>query len=201
MIDHLEGEFREIGADYAVIRLGGMGIRVALPRSVADRLRGRECGCLLTRLVIRDGEPQLYGFERPEERRAFDALLGVTGVGARIALAILSQLSPEDLSVETERGSVTRLLTVSGVGKKLASRIVLELKGRLPEDVGTAGPFSGSGSDLAADAVRALTALGFPLGESREAVRQILADPAEGPATPLDRVVRLSIRRLGGERA
>lgn len=201
MIEHLDGEFREIGADYAVLQIGGIGIRVALPRSVADRLRGRENGCLLTRLVIRDGEPQLYGFERAEERRAFDALLGVTGVGARIALAILSQLSPEDLSFETERGSVARLLTVSGVGKKLASRIVLELKGRLPEGGEADGAHGGRAGDMTSDAVRALTALGYPLADSKEAIRQILADPAEGKSPELDRLVRLALRRLGRERS
>ncbi len=199
MIESLEGEFLDVGGDHLVVRIGGIGIRVIVPRSVADRLRERDSGRLLTRLVVRDGEPQLYGFERPEERVAFDALLGVTGVGARIAMAILSQLTPEEIALETERGSVTRLIGVTGVGRKLASRILLELKGRLPENLPSEEIGARSGSDPNADAVRALTALGYPLAESREAVREILSEPGESGTPPLDQLLRRALRRLGRE--
>ncbi len=132
MIERLEGDLLEMGSGHLLVGIGGLGIRVSVPRTATDRLQGVARGVLWTRLLVREGDPQLYGFLETEERGCFDALLAVSGVGPRIALAILSAMPPDALAMEAERGSIDRLVTVSGVGKKLAGRIVLELKGKLP---------------------------------------------------------------------
>lgn len=197
MIERLEGEFLEVGASHLLIGLGGLGVRVEVPRSIADRFRGRTGGVLWTRLLVRDGEPHLYGFASQRERDCFDSLLGVSGVGARIALGILSFLDPSSLALGIERGSIDALVTVPGVGRKLANRIVLELKGRLP--VGLEGEEPGAESSSAAkaggDAVQALTALGYPPRDAQDAVRQILRDAA-GEPPPLDELVRQALLLL-----
>lgn len=196
MIERLDGEFIEVGSDHILVGVGGVGIRVTVPRSVAERLEGRSRGVIWTRLLVRDGDPQLYGFLTLDERAGFDALRGVSGVGPRIAMAILSFLDPHALALEIERGSHVRLLTVPGVGRKLADRILLELKGKIA--VGEAPSEDGAGGgvgDLGLDAVRALTALGYPLAESREAVRQALKEGPDAPST-LDAVLREALTGL-----
>jgi holliday junction DNA helicase RuvA len=202
MIERLEGEFLEIGPAHILVNLAGVGIRVSVPRTVAERLDGATRGVLWTRLLVRDGDPQLYGFLDIEGRAGFDALLGVSGVGPRIALAILSSMEPGVLALEAERGSIDQLVMISGVGKKLAGRIVLELKGKLPVSASSAergsddaGPFG----DLAFDAVRALTALGYPVAESREAVQKTLRSHSGG-APPLDELLRQALIGLNRAR-
>lgn len=191
MIERLEGELLETGSGHLLVGLGGLGIRVSVPRTVPERLDGARHGTLWTRLIVREGDPQLYGFLETEERDCFDALIGVSGVGPRIALAILSSMTPNVLAVEAENGSIDRLVMVSGVGKKLAGRIVLELKGKLPRFASTS---DGDGTPEAAgemeiDAVRALAALGYPAAESREAVQRVLRN-RETATPPLDRLLR-----------
>ncbi|MBD3161457.1 MAG: Holliday junction branch migration protein RuvA [Candidatus Eisenbacteria bacterium] len=198
MIERLEGEILETGASHLLIAIGGIGIRVQVPHGIAERARTGERGRLWTRLIVRDGEPHLYGFDGAEQRTCFDALLAVNGVGARIALGILSLLGPAELALEVERASTDRLTAVSGVGRKLASRIVLELKGRLPIGEPAAPPASVEGGSAAeADAIRALTALGYPPVESREAVRKALETVGSDPAgAGLDRLVREALVAL-----
>ncbi len=201
MIERIEGELLETGPGHLLVGLGGLGIRVSVPRTVLERLDGARQGILWTRLLVRDGDPQLYGFLETEERDCFDALIAVSGVGPRIALAILSSMEPSALALEAEHGSIDRLVMVSGVGKKLAGRIVLELKGKLPlmassSDVGGAAGLPG---ELGLDAIRALTALGYPAAESREAVQRVLRNRETAPL-PLDQLLRealLGLNRAG----
>jgi Holliday junction DNA helicase RuvA len=202
VIERLEGEFLEVGAAHLLVSVGGIGIRVEVPRSVADRFRGERSGVLWTRLIVRDGEPHLYGFATQTERACFDSLLGVSGVGARIALGILSFLDPSALALGIERGATDELVTVPGVGRKLANRIVLELKGRLPvalesEEIGAepAGQIQAGG-----DAVQALTALGYPPRDAQDAVRKILRDAA-GEAPALDELVRQALLAMNRVRS
>jgi len=197
VIERLEGDFLEVGVSHLLIGLGGIGVRVQVPRSVADRFRGQPSGVVWTRLLVRDGEPLLCGFATQMEREWFDSLLSVTGVGARIALGILSVLDPNALALGIERGSTDELITVSGVGRKLANRIVLELKGRLPVGLEPdqtevslkARAFPGS------DAVQALTALGYPPRDAQDVVRTILRE-CGGEAPALDELVRQALTTL-----
>lgn len=196
MIERIEGEILEAGGSHLLVGIGGIGIRIHVPRGIAERSRTGSRGLFWTRLLVRDGEPHLYGFGGPEERTCFDSLLAVNGIGARIALGILSVLEPLDLALEVERGAIERLTAVSGVGKKLASRIVLELKGRLPIDaISSPGESSGIGGGVEGDAVRALAALGYPPVESRQAVARARETIGEESAT-LDRLVREALTAL-----
>ena len=123
----------------------------------------------------------------------------VTGVGARIACAILSVLSPQELAYAVESGSTDALVSVPGVGKKLASRILLESKGRLPDDLEPPAP-AGSPKAAGADAVQALTSLGYSPSDSREAVRAVLQKYGTD-APPLDELLRqalVGLTRAGG---
>lgn len=201
MIERLEGELFETGAGHLLVSLGGLGIRVSVPRTVPARLDGARHAVLWTRLIVRDGDPQLFGFLETEERDCFDALIAVSGVGPRIALAILSSMEPSALATEAEHGSIDRLVMVPGVGKKLAGRIVLELKGKLPLTTPPqdGGRLSGPGEDLELDAIRALTALGYPATESREAVQRILRNRDLSPL-PLDRLLREALVGLNRAR-
>lgn len=199
MIERVEGEFLECGPGYVIVNLGGLGIRVQVPRNLADRLEGRTRGILLTRLVVREGDPQLYGFGTTEERAAFDALLSVSGVGPRIALAILSSLDAASLALEAERGGMDQLLLVPGVGKKLAARIVLELRGKLPALAASPSdsPASREGASIQVDAIRALTALGYAPDVAREAIRAVLGNRKADEAEPsVDLVLREALTRL-----
>lgn len=192
MIERLEGELLEVAPEHLLINIGGIGIRALVPRTVADRVRAGTRVTILTRLIVRDGEPQLYGFLTPDERACFDALISVSGVGPRIGLGILSFLDPAKLAVEVEKGSSTHLLTVPGVGRKLAGRILLELKGRLSlasPVVETAGAGSDVKAEIGLEAIRALTALGYPSAESREAVRTALGKHSDAPPA-LDQLLR-----------
>ena len=202
MIERLEGEFLEVGASHLLLNLGGIGIRVQVPRSVADRFRGSTGGVLWTRLLVRDGDPHLYGFAAQKERDCFDSLLGVSGVGARIALGILSFLDPSALALGIERGSTDELVTVPGVGRKLANRIILELKGRLPVGLEDEEPGSERSAQIQAggDAVQALAALGYPPRDAQDAVREILRDRT-GEAPPLDELVRKALIALNRVRS
>ena len=195
MIERIEGEFLDVGGGHIVVAVSGFALRLLVPRPVADRMRDESRGALWTRLIVRDGEPSLYAFQRTEERAAFDALIAVSGVGPRIALAILSEMGPAELYLDIERGSIEGLTRATGVGRKLASRILLELKGRL-----TASPIVGADAgateaqEPAAEAIRALMALGYGQSESRDAVRGVVQ--ASGGAVPLDRLVRMALGSL-----
>lgn len=197
MIDRLDGEFLEIGSSHLLMNLGGLGIRVQVPRSVADRFRDASSGTVYTRLLVRDGEPQLYGFAESRERDCFDSLIAVNGVGARIGLGVLSFMDPSTLAMEVERGSVDQLITVPGVGRKLANRIVLELKGRLPISVEETEQESGKSASALPDgaAVQALTALGYPLREATDAVRRVFRESGSEPP-PLDELVRRALTSM-----
>ncbi|MDM7915166.1 MAG: Holliday junction branch migration protein RuvA [Candidatus Eisenbacteria bacterium] len=191
MIERLEGEILAVGVDHLLVGLAGLGVKVLAPRPVTDGVRAGQRVLLHTRLLIRDGDPKLYGFLDPDQRFAFDSLIAVSGVGPRIALMILSSLDVGALVREVEAGRPERLLTVPGVGRKLAGRIALDLKGKLaggiegPEIPGVAPGEGGAGLD----AVKALTALGYPLLDSREAVRKVLQEKG-GEIPPLDALLR-----------
>ncbi len=200
MIERIEGEVLETGGEHLLIGIGGVGIRVHVPRSVCSRVEAGSVVRLSTRLVVRDGEPRLFGFAETIERDCFDSLLAVSGVGTRIALAILSFLGQASLVLAVEGGATDPLTTVPGVGRKLANRIILELKGRLPAVDSVPGggiEVAMEGSD--GDAVRALTSLGYPAVEAREAVRRILGEAA-GETPPLDELVRASLIDLNRAR-
>src|SRR5581483_4197638 len=137
MIESIRGVVESCSADGAVLRLGGISLRLGVTGETVRLLKPGQVAELFTHLYLRDEVVALYGFATPEERRVFEELMGVTGVGPRSALGFLSIFTPEGLREAIANEDYTRLTKVPGIGRKTAQRVVLELKGKL-ERVSTA---------------------------------------------------------------
>lgn len=197
MIASIRGTVAEIGLDRCVLETGGVGVLVhATPAALAGLRRGSQ-GMLHTELVVREDSLTLYGFDSPEARTLFLTVQTVSGVGPRLALAILATLEPDELVRALGTEDVKALTRVPGVGKRTAERMVLELKDKVGPVVGVggAGPAGGAASmPAAAEVAQALEGLGFPAAEAEKTATAVLAsDPDLGPAEAL----RLALRSLG----
>jgi len=195
MIARLTGTLAETSADGAVIDVGGVGYQVLASARTLDAL-GPVGGdvLLLTELQVREDGWTLFGFASAGERESFRALTGVQGVGGRVALAILSIFTPDDLARAVSAGDKAMIARANGVGPKLAARIANELQGKLgaPGLAGAAGsPLPRQGA--AADAMSALGNLGFKPAEASAAVAA--ANEELGPDASLDALVRLALRK------
>ena len=193
MIARLSGKLAEIGADTAVIDVGGVGYQVHCSGRTLDALGpvGGEA-LVLTELQVREDAWTLFGFGSPAERDAFRALTSIQGVGGRLALAILSALSPDELARAVSQDDKAMIGRANGVGPKLAARIANELQGKLGlVGLGGAGPALRAGA--AADALSALANLGFKPADASAAVNA--AQDELGPDASLDALVRLALRK------
>jgi len=171
-----------------VVDVNGVGYEVDVPMSTFYQLPAvTERVALLTHFVVREDAQQLYGFLTPAERTAFRELIRISGVGARTALSVLSGLSVAELAEAVTRQDSARLTRIPGIGKKTAERLLLELKGRLGADLGTAVSAAG---DATADVVHALLALGYNEREATGAVRQL------PPGTSVSDGIRLALKSL-----
>ena len=152
---------------------GGVGYEVSVPLGVFERLPAQGARCaLFTELVVREDAWTLYGFDSVTERSVFQRLLSATGLGPRLALAILSTLGPERAVRSIQGKDVAALSTVTGIGKKRAEKLIVELSNHF-SDLAIA-PLPGRGRP-ADEAVKALLALGYPPVTADEAVRAVLA--------------------------
>jgi Holliday junction DNA helicase RuvA len=195
MIAHLKGRLDATGVDYAVIDVGGVGYLVgASAKTLAGLGPVGEAAMLFTEMLVAEDFIRLVGFARADERDWFRLLTSVQGVGARVALAILSVLDPADLSRAVASGDKALVARANGVGPKLAQRIVMELKDKAGGAAfGAVGaPASAPGSH-AADAVSALGNLGFRPLDAATAVRA--AEDELGAGATLDALVRLALKK------
>jgi Holliday junction DNA helicase RuvA len=195
MIARLTGTLAETSADGAVIDVGGVGYQVLASTRTLDALGplGGEV-LVLTELQVREDGWTLFGFGSAGERETFRILTSVQGVGGRVALAILSTFTPDDLARAVSTGDKAMIARANGVGPKLAARIANELQGKLgaPGLAGAAGsPLPRQGA--AADALSALANLGFKPAEASAAVAA--ANEELGPDASLDALVRLALRK------
>jgi Holliday junction DNA helicase RuvA len=193
MIARLSGQLAEAGADGAVIDVSGVGYLVQCSSKTLDALGpiGGEV-LLLTELQVREDAWTLFGFGSTAERDSFRALTSVQGVGGKVALAILSVLSPDELARAIGQGDKAMIGRANGVGPKLAARIANELQGKLGvTGLGGAAPAPRAGA--AADALSALANLGFRPAEASAAVNAAVDEL--GPDAGLDAVVRLALRK------
>jgi holliday junction DNA helicase RuvA len=195
VIARLTGTLAETSADGAVIDVGGVGYQILASARTLDALGpvGGEV-LILTELQVREDGWTLFGFGSAGEREAFRQLTSVQGVGGRVALAILSILTPDDLARAVSAGDKAMIARANGVGPKLAARIANELQGKLgaPGLAGAAGsPLPPQGA--AADALSALANLGFKPAEASAAVAA--ANEELGPDASLDSLVRLALRK------
>ena len=195
MIARLTGKLAEISADAAIIDVGGVGYLVHASSRTLDAIGpvGGEV-LILTELQVREDAWTLFGFGSAVERDSFRALTSVQGVGGRLALAILSVLSPDELARAVSQGDKAMIGRANGVGPKLAARIANELQGKL--GVATLGAsLATPRAGAAADALSALGNLGFKPAEASAAVNA--AQDELGPDAGLDALVRLALRKAG----
>jgi holliday junction DNA helicase RuvA len=195
VIASVEGQVGAITADSVVIDVGGIGYRVfAAPAILASATPGGRLK-LHTFHLVREDQQALYGFRTPEELGFFNLLLTVTGVGPKVALAIVGSRPTADLQLAIMTGDQAVLVSIPGIGKKLAERIIFELKEKVTAagvSVSGSGAIGGMASE--GEVVAALQALGYSLGEAREASRAALADMAVGSS--LEDRVKAALRTL-----
>ena len=173
MLVGVRGALEAVGPDWVNVQVGGITLQVFVPASAIATLGSvGEPVRLHTILRIQNEQPTLYGFPDAGSVELFGALTGVSGVGPRSALSILSELGEDGFRNAVASEDVTALARAQGVGRRIAQRVVLELRGKLPDaDAGAPGVVAVAGTD--AHAVAALTALGMPLAEARQAVASL----------------------------
>ncbi|WP_025321092.1 Holliday junction branch migration protein RuvA [Deferrisoma camini] len=198
MIARLAGKVELVAPGEVVVETGGVGYRVWVPLGTYQALSRRPEGCRLRVVtLIRDEEIHLYGFRTAEEEELFRALQGVTGVGPKLALRILSGLVAADLRSALARADHAALTAIPGVGKKLAQRLVLELKDKMvPSEPIPAGASPAGRPDPSSEAAAALEALGYPARTASDAVRRARDEGAEG----VEETVKAALRMLAARR-
>lgn len=189
MIASLRGTVLAIAPDSLIVDVGGVGFKVLVPTSVAEAAEGvGRLVSLHTHLAVREDALTLYGFATEEQRALFELLLGVNGIGPRLALAVLSTLSPDVLRRAVAHEQAEVFNRVPGVGKKTAEKIVFHLKDKIGREFGLGAITAISDRDT--EVVAALTALGYSLVEAQAALQSI---PRDAPDDTEERV-RLALR-------
>ena len=184
MISRLRGVPAGRTLDGLVVDVGGVGYLVSATQSVLRRADGASEVTVETHLHVRDDALQLYGFADAAERSLFVQLLGVSGIGPKVALAVVSSAAPDELARAIARRDAARFQAIPGIGKKTAERIVLELEGALVD----ATPVS-AGASRELVARDALVELGYSLVEAEQALAQV------DPELPAEERVREALRR------
>jgi holliday junction DNA helicase RuvA len=195
MIYRLRGTLVEKDTEGVVIDVGGVGYRSSASLATLRALPslGEEC-VIHTRLVVREDAMLLFGFAEREERAAFDVLTAVSKVGPKLAMSILSSLSPQEISEAVARGDVLKLASVPGLGKKTAERLVLELRGKSLAAFGPEPVVAGGGGGPYMEARDALTALGYRLEEAEKALSDV------PPQDSVEKYIKEALRRIGSRR-
>ena len=213
MIVQLTGTLLEVLPTHIVLDVGGVGFELGVSSTTAASLPhvGESGVTVLARMVVRDGSMELYGFATREERALFDQLRAISGVGSKLALAVLSTFSPSVLAQVVTTQDTARMAQVPGVGRKKASRLIVELSDVFSKNaelrglVGLSIPDSASlplgstaaaGSGVEADATEALLSMGFTSQEAELA----LEGHAEAGAVSVEQVLAYALRRLGSGR-
>lgn len=213
MIVQLTGSIVEVTASHVVLDVAGVGYELGISANTAAALppAGEAGVTVLTRLVLRDDAVELYGFYSREERAVFDRLVAVSGVGPKLALSVLSTLTPSQLATVVTAQDVTRMSQVPGVGKKKAQRLLVELEGVFQRDaelrglVGLSSPGEvaagavaavPSGESVQSEATDALLSMGFTPQEAELALEGL----EDAGVTTIESAVSYALRRLGGGR-
>ena len=174
MIATIRGEIAQIEDNALIIEVGGIGIRVLVPAPLRGRMKVGETVFLYTHLIVRETELTLYGFESQADRDLFNLLLGVDGVGPKVALSVLSTMNIEAVQRAIFSDEPELLSRVPGVGKKSAQKIALHLKDRL-KPIDTLASVAAM-SDADSEVLAALTALGYSVVEAQAAIQSLPKD-------------------------
>lgn len=197
MIAAVRGQLEGRGADHALVGVGGIVLRISSSTTTLQQLGAVGTNVTLhTHLWVREEALLLFGFSTIEELRLFETLLGVTGVGPRLALNILSFAGPDQIQAALLTEDTALLSKVPGVGRKTAARIILDLRGKLTAAVGAGG--AGIPADTGTnEVIEALQALGYSGAEAVEALRMI---GEEGRDLTVEQRVFAALRHLGSRR-
>jgi holliday junction DNA helicase RuvA len=203
VISSVRGQVLSVELDHAVIEVGGVGLAVrAVPATLATLRRGEQAR-LATSLVVREDSLTLYGFADGAARELFVLLQTVSGVGPRLALAMLAVLEPDCLRTALAEGDLTVLTRVPGIGRKGAERLVVELRDKVGEAGPVApGPAAGTGGAVRTQVTEALVGLGFAVRQAEQAVDAVLSDSnGQSPDTSdTPGILRSALTRLGRNR-
>jgi Holliday junction DNA helicase RuvA len=193
MIASIEGRILARGADSLVVGIGGLGVKVYVPVDVLAAARPGAEIFLHTYLHVRETELALYGFAGDQELTLFHALLGVSGIGPKSALSVLSAMPADALQLAISQEQPGVLARIPGIGKKTAEKIVLELKDKikLSADV---SPELAALSEADGEVIDALTALGYSIVEAQRAVQILPRDVAD-----VEERLRLALASFGGK--
>lgn len=197
MFHHISGIITDLEPNLAVVECAGVGFAINTTGNTVSRLKTGEKATLYISEAIREDAFELYGFADKREKGCFEMLIGVSGVGPKAAISILSVTTPESLAMAVISGDEKALTAASGIGKKIAQRILLELKdkmGKETEGISIGGapimPGSTKASKLS-DAASALAVLGYSNSEISAALKDIDIEN-----TPLETVVKLALRNM-----
>jgi len=194
VISSVRGEVLDVALDHAVIEAAGVGYKVmCTPSTLATLKRGSEAR-LITAMIVREDSMTLYGFADGEARDLFWTLLGVSGVGPKIALATLAVYDAAALRRALADGDVAALTRVPGIGKRGAERLVLELRDKIGAIPGGAGGASAVGHAVRGPVVEALVGLGFAVKQAEDACDRVLADE---PDASTSGALRSALSMLG----
>ena len=198
MYAHIRGILSEKLSDSVVIDASGVGYELSVSAiTLASCPQTGEEVKLYAYLSVREDAMELFGFWTREEKKMFLRLIGVSGIGPKTALGVLSALSVKDLSIALVTGDAQALSRAPGIGKKTAQRLVLELKDKVENEeltgAGTSAPLKNIVGSGESEAIEALMALGYPASEAAKAVSAV-----SGQATRTDEILRLALKNMAG---
>lgn len=197
MIGYLKGKVKLLTPEYVLLEVNGVGYEVVCSGAAFSALSGAEFGEVYTYLQVKEDGVALFGFADMQEKELFLKLTSVQGVGAKLAIAVLSSMRPSDVSIAIATADAKRLSAVKGLGKKTAERIILELHGKISADE-LLGGASGTFADVPVptqeddDAISALMGLGFTKAESARAVQKAKSAGAQ----TVEQIIALALRSM-----
>ncbi|SDT10781.1 Holliday junction DNA helicase subunit RuvA [Brevibacterium sandarakinum] len=198
MISFLSGTVHRIAADHLVILTYGVGRKVNVtPDTLSSTRHGADIE-LVTTLVVREDSMTLFGFGTEDENHTFEVLLSISGIGPRLAMAILSVMGPDELAAAISNQDANALTRVPGIGKKGASRIILELENKLPKlaasEPGPQLSFGGANQQV----VDALVGLGWKEAQAADVVQEVVKDLGQNAGTST--LLKAALKVLGARK-
>lgn len=172
MISFIRGKVAQKGANFAVVDVGGIGLKLLLPARDAENAKKGEEAFFNTYFSVREDAMELFGFSSEEDLLMFNLLLGVSGVGPKAALSLLSAFTASSLSSAVMLSDAKKIATAQGIGAKTAQRIILELADKVPSFGAKSAPEETADPTAGSEAVSALIALGYSAGEAADAVKR-----------------------------
>ncbi|MBO0595985.1 Holliday junction branch migration protein RuvA [Nesterenkonia sp. E16_7] len=201
MISSIRGDVLHVGIDHAVVEVSGFGLHVsATPKTLADLHRGTEARLHTSFVPRQDDAPLLFGFSELSERVIFTTLVSISGIGPKMALAVLAVHTPHEVHQAIAESDTDAFTRVPGIGKKTAQRILLELAGKLVIDPPTPTAAAPAEPEVAVQVREALVSLGWTEKDARTAVEKLLAAQPELLTADVSTVLRQALRSLGGAR-